>query len=59
MYADRVEAEAQANRSIRDRLNGNSAADSGRRRPIAGKRSTSFPHICVFHMCEGNVNYLA
>ncbi|KAL2518935.1 Sterile alpha motif (SAM) domain-containing protein [Abeliophyllum distichum] len=38
MYADRVEAEAQANRSIKERLNGNSAADSGRRRPISGKR---------------------
>ncbi|KAK6145104.1 hypothetical protein DH2020_021924 [Rehmannia glutinosa] len=36
MYADRVEA--QANRSIKERLNGNSAADSGRRRPISGKR---------------------
>ncbi|KAL2488198.1 Sterile alpha motif (SAM) domain-containing protein [Forsythia ovata] len=31
-------AEAQANRSIKERLNGNSAADSGRRIPISGKR---------------------
>ncbi|CAA2968449.1 ankyrin repeat and SAM domain-containing 6-like [Olea europaea subsp. europaea] len=38
MYADRVEAEAQANRSIKDRLNGNSAADSGGRRLVSGKR---------------------
>ncbi|CAI9770648.1 unnamed protein product [Fraxinus pennsylvanica] len=38
MYADRVEADAQANRSIKDRLNGNSAADSGRRRLVSGKR---------------------
>ncbi|KAI3450847.1 hypothetical protein Pfo_007512 [Paulownia fortunei] len=36
MYADQVEA--QANRSVKDRLNGNSASDSGRRRPISGKR---------------------
>ncbi|KAL7124539.1 hypothetical protein ABFS83_14G054800 [Erythranthe nasuta] len=36
MYADREEA--QANRSIRERLDGDSAADSSRRRPIAGKR---------------------
>ncbi|CAI9776612.1 unnamed protein product [Fraxinus pennsylvanica] len=38
MYADRVEADAQANRSIKERLNGNSAADSGRRRTFSGKR---------------------
>ncbi|CAA3019999.1 ankyrin repeat and SAM domain-containing 6-like [Olea europaea subsp. europaea] len=38
MYADRVEAEAQSSRSIKERLNGNSAADSGRRRPVSGKR---------------------
>lgn len=36
MYADRVEAGAKA--SIRDRLNGDTADDSGRRRQIAGKR---------------------
>ncbi|KAI3461855.1 hypothetical protein Pfo_018518 [Paulownia fortunei] len=36
MYADRVEA--QANRSIKERLDGNSATDSGRRRTISGKR---------------------
>ncbi|XP_022865827.1 ankyrin repeat and SAM domain-containing protein 4B-like isoform X2 [Olea europaea var. sylvestris] len=38
MYADRVEAEAQSSRSIKERLNGSSAADSGRRRPVSGKR---------------------
>lgn len=36
MYADRVEAASK--RSIKDRLNGNSAGDSARRRPITGKR---------------------
>lgn len=36
MYADKEEA--QANRSIKERLNGDSAAASGRRRPISGKR---------------------
>ncbi|KAL8057981.1 hypothetical protein ABFX02_04G219100 [Erythranthe guttata] len=36
MYADQVES--QANRSVKDRLNGNSASNSGRRRPISGKR---------------------
>ncbi|GFQ02706.1 hypothetical protein PHJA_002414500 [Phtheirospermum japonicum] len=36
MYADRVDA--QANRSIKERLNGNSAAGTGLRRPISGKR---------------------
>ncbi|KAL0389865.1 UNVERIFIED_CONTAM: hypothetical protein Scaly_0343600 [Sesamum calycinum] len=36
MYADQLEA--QANRSVKDRLNGNYASDSGRRRPISAKR---------------------
>ncbi|GER33355.1 sterile alpha motif (SAM) domain-containing protein [Striga asiatica] len=36
MYADQVEA--RGNRSIKDRLNGNFASDSGRRRSISGKR---------------------
>ncbi|KAL7154236.1 hypothetical protein ABFS83_04G221900 [Erythranthe nasuta] len=36
MYADQVES--RANRSVKDRLNGNSASNSGRRRPISGKR---------------------
>ncbi|KAK2992452.1 hypothetical protein RJ640_025414 [Escallonia rubra] len=36
MYADRVEAGAHS--SIRDRLNGNTVDESGRRRVIAGKR---------------------
>ncbi|PIN08219.1 RNA-binding protein Bicaudal-C [Handroanthus impetiginosus] len=36
MYADREEA--QASRSVKERLNGSSAATSGRRRPISGKR---------------------
>ncbi|KAL3716181.1 hypothetical protein ACJRO7_007876 [Eucalyptus globulus] len=36
MYADRVEAEGK--RSVRERLNGNSYADSSRRHQITGKR---------------------
>ncbi|XP_057809027.1 uncharacterized protein LOC131023499 [Salvia miltiorrhiza] len=36
MYADQIEA--QANRSVKDRLEGNSAAGPGRRRTISGKR---------------------
>ncbi|KAK4440484.1 SEC23-interacting protein [Sesamum alatum] len=36
MYADQLEA--QANRSVKDRLNGDYASDSGRRRPISAKR---------------------
>lgn len=36
MYADQLEA--QANRSVKDRLNGSSGFGSGRRRPVAGKR---------------------
>ncbi|KAL6497878.1 hypothetical protein OROHE_026905 [Orobanche hederae] len=36
MYADQVEA--QANRSVKDRLNGNFASDFDRRRPVSGKR---------------------
>ncbi|KAG8371730.1 hypothetical protein BUALT_Bualt13G0118500 [Buddleja alternifolia] len=36
MYADRVES--QATRSVKDRLDGNSVSDSGRRRLISGKR---------------------
>ncbi|KAH6803543.1 Sterile alpha motif domain-containing protein [Perilla frutescens var. frutescens] len=36
MYADQIEA--QGSRSVKDRLEGNSAAGTGRRRPIAGKR---------------------
>ncbi|CDP03893.1 unnamed protein product [Coffea canephora] len=36
MYADRVEAASK--RSVKDRLNGNSAGDSARRRQITGKR---------------------
>ncbi|KAL2486128.1 Sterile alpha motif (SAM) domain-containing protein [Abeliophyllum distichum] len=36
MYADRVEI--QAKRSVKERLNGNSISDSGRRRPVSGKR---------------------
>ncbi|PIN26180.1 RNA-binding protein Bicaudal-C [Handroanthus impetiginosus] len=36
MYADQLEA--QANRSVKDRLNGNPASGSGRRRPVSGKR---------------------
>ncbi|EYU39200.1 hypothetical protein MIMGU_mgv1a021706mg [Erythranthe guttata] len=40
MYADQVES--QANRSVKDRLNGNSASNSGRRRPISGKRQREY-----------------
>jgi hypothetical protein len=36
MYADRVDSAAKT--SIKDRLNGNSVADSSRRREITGKR---------------------
>ncbi|KAJ6874330.1 ankyrin repeat and SAM domain-containing protein 6-like [Populus alba x Populus x berolinensis] len=36
MYADRVDSAAKT--SIKDRLNGNSVADSSRRRQITGKR---------------------
>lgn len=36
MYADRVDSAAKT--SIKDRLNGNSAVDSSRRRQITGKR---------------------
>ncbi|KAL6567086.1 hypothetical protein OROMI_015490 [Orobanche minor] len=36
MYADQVEA--QANRSVKDRLNGNFASDLDHRRPVSGKR---------------------
>ncbi|XP_051113360.1 uncharacterized protein LOC127239312 [Andrographis paniculata] len=36
MYADQLEA--QANRSVKDRLDGGSAFTSARRRPISGKR---------------------
>ncbi|KAJ6319257.1 hypothetical protein OIU76_004948 [Salix suchowensis] len=36
MYADRVDSAAKT--SIKDRLNGNSAVDSSRRRQVTGKR---------------------
>ncbi|XP_057964197.1 uncharacterized protein LOC131155226 [Malania oleifera] len=36
MYADRVEAEVK--RSVKERLNGSMVGDSGRRRPVTGKR---------------------
>ncbi|XP_047939373.1 ankyrin repeat and SAM domain-containing protein 4B-like [Salvia hispanica] len=36
MYADQIES--QSNRSVKDRLEGNSTAGLGRRRPISGKR---------------------
>lgn len=45
MYADRVEAEA--NRSIKDRLNGVSIGDT-RRRQVAGKRFASSLPFCLF-----------
>ncbi|KAL0286364.1 UNVERIFIED_CONTAM: hypothetical protein Sangu_2734500 [Sesamum angustifolium] len=52
MYADRVEA--QANRSIKERLNGNSAVDSGRRRPISGKRRREDDDKWQHDLFEGN-----
>ncbi|GER50637.1 sterile alpha motif (SAM) domain-containing protein [Striga asiatica] len=52
MYADRVEA--QANRSIKERLNGNSAATSSRRRPISGKRRREDDGNWEHDLFEGN-----
>jgi hypothetical protein len=47
MYADRVDSAAKT--SIKDRLNGNSVADSSRRREITGKR------FCfIFNLVEIN-----
>ena len=45
MYADRVEAESK--RSIKDRLNGTSIADT-RRRQFTGKRFAFAPHNFIF-----------
>ncbi|KAG8387282.1 hypothetical protein BUALT_Bualt02G0005200 [Buddleja alternifolia] len=53
MYADQVEG--QSNRSIKDRLDGNSASDSGRRRPIAGKRSQ---HLCFSSPGENEAPFI-
>ncbi|XP_042013976.1 uncharacterized protein LOC121762226 [Salvia splendens] len=38
MYADQIEAQANSHRSVKDRLEGNSAAGPGRRQPIFAKR---------------------
>ncbi|KAG6748915.1 hypothetical protein POTOM_048853 [Populus tomentosa] len=48
MYADRVDSAAKT--SIKDRLNGNSVADSSRRRQITGKRESvgGFGHEVSF-----------
>ncbi|CAA0815203.1 Sterile alpha motif (SAM) domain-containing protein [Striga hermonthica] len=52
MYADRVEA--QANRSIKERLNGNSAAAFSRRRLLSGKRRREDDGNWEHDLFEGN-----
>lgn len=48
MYADRVEAVTK--RSIRDRLNGNTADDFARRRQVTGKRFSPFSLLFRLHL---------
>lgn len=50
MHADRIEAEA--NRSIKERLEGHSAAGPGRRRTVSGKRSAFLSSQCIYFLLE-------
>ncbi|CAA0825756.1 Sterile alpha motif (SAM) domain-containing protein [Striga hermonthica] len=52
MYADLVEA--QANRSIKERMSGNSTAGSSRRRPTSGKRQREDDDKWEHDLFEGN-----
>ncbi|KAL3615969.1 hypothetical protein CASFOL_040263 [Castilleja foliolosa] len=54
MYADQVEA--QSNRSVKDRLHGNFAPDSGRRRSIPGKRQREDDDKWEHDLFEDNVS---
>ncbi|KAL6555646.1 hypothetical protein OROHE_007318 [Orobanche hederae] len=54
MYADRVEA--QANRSIKERLSGNSAASSGLRRTISVKRQREGDDKWEHDLFEDNIS---
>ncbi|GFQ02687.1 hypothetical protein PHJA_002412600 [Phtheirospermum japonicum] len=54
MYADQVEA--QSSRSVKDRLHGNFASNSGRRRPISGKRQREDDDKWEHDLFEDNVS---